>query len=70
MDREYNNLDHVNGYWCGKRSRLFHSIGCSDNEMLPVCAYQKPLIVEWNEQGIVYDKERVSVEYTNEVCLA
>lgn len=68
MDREWNNLDHVNGYWLAKRSRLFHSIGCNGG-MLPCCLYEKPLVIEWNEQGIIYDKERCEIELRGECLL-
>lgn len=40
------NLEHTNGYWAGKRSRLFHSRAIN-NEILPLEDHEKNPIPEF-----------------------
>lgn len=42
------NLESVNGFFVGKRSRLFHSAGVN-NEVLPMDDYEKTALVELKE---------------------
>jgi len=40
-------LEHANGYWVAKRSRLFHSAAVNEGDMLPMEDFNKVPIVEW-----------------------
>lgn len=43
---DWTSLEHAEGYWVGKRSRLFHSAGVN-GEILPSEKYNRTPIVEW-----------------------